>query len=90
MLLSLAAALALTLASLVAVLATERAASRITGPRGWCLALLLIGLAIFLLLRPQAGPEAVAMATVGLMAAIPLIATLVGWRQRREASDGRR
>lgn len=90
MLLSLAAALALTLASLAAVLATERAASRITGRRGWCLALLLSGLAIFLLSRPHAGPEAVAMATAGLMATVPLIATLTSWRQRRSDLHGRR
>lgn len=84
-----AAALALVLASLAAVSATERAASRLTGPLGWGLALLL-ALAAVWLLRQALGPaEAVAVAVAGLMAAIPLLATLVGWHQRRGGSDGR-
>lgn len=90
MLVSIACALAVTLAGLAAVLATERAASRITGRIGWLLFLLLLALAVSMLNRPQAGAEAAAIATLGLMAVTPPIAVLTGWRQRREAAHGRR
>lgn len=79
------ATLALTLASLVAVFASERAASRITGRRGWALtcALLVIGV---LALRPTlAWGEALATATVWLMALLPLGAAALGWHRRRAA-----
>lgn len=84
-----AAALALVLASLAAVSATERAASRLTGPLGWGLALLLAVAAVWLLRHALGMAEAVAVAIAGLMAGIPLLATLAGWRQRRGGSDGR-
>lgn len=86
----LAAALALVLASVAAVFATERAGSRITGPLGWALTLLLATAAVLLLRRPLGAPEAVAVATVIPMAAIPAFATIMGWRQRRGGSDARR
>ena len=90
MTLFLAAALALTLASIAAVFATERASSRITGPLGWALTLLLAVVAVLLLRGPLGGPEAVAVATAIPMAAIPAFATLAGWRQRRGGPDDRR
>lgn len=90
MTLYLSAALALLLASLAAVLATERAQTRITGPLGWALTLLLATAAALLLHGPLGGPEAVAVAIAIPMAAIPAFATLAGWHQRRGGTDGRR
>lgn len=78
------AALALTLASLAAVFATERAASRITGPLGWGLALALILLAVLALHGILLGAESLAAATLLLMAAIPAIATAIGWQRRKQ------
>ncbi len=85
-----AAALALLLASLAAIFATERAASRITGPLGWSLFLLLAAGAGWLLRGPVGTGEALAVATVGLMAVVPVCATLLGWRRRQKGPHGRR
>lgn len=85
-----AAVLALVLASLVAVHATERAASHLTGPLGWGLVFLLTLAAVWLLRHSLGMAEAVAAAVTGLMALLPVAATLAGWRQRQGGSDGRR
>lgn len=90
LILPLMAALAVTLASVVAVCATERAASRISGPWGWSLAGLLSAAAVLLLRPVLATAEAVAVTTAGLMLAIPLLATGAGWWQRRGGADDRR
>ncbi|MBU1354740.1 MAG: hypothetical protein KKB95_22980 [Gammaproteobacteria bacterium] len=85
-----AAVLALALASVVSVFATTRADSRITGPLGWTLTLLLTIAGGLLLGNSLGGPEAVAVATIIPMGAIPAFATLLGWHRRRGGADGRR
>lgn len=83
------ALLALLLASGAALCATERAATRITGARGWFLFLLLT-LGATLLLQKQVGDmEAWAIATVVLMTTLPCMAALLGWQRRQEARHGR-
>lgn len=74
--------LALALASILANLCTERASPRIPGPLGWPLALALAVGAVMLLARSFSLAVAISIALLYLMAGIPLVSALLGYRNR--------
>ncbi|WP_313079213.1 hypothetical protein [Pulveribacter sp.] len=79
---------ALALAGLTAVLSGPRYGHRLAGTRGGALTAALAAAGVLLLRGALGGPEALAAATLVLMAAVPAIATFASWR-RRGAGHGR-
>ncbi|MCD0505325.1 hypothetical protein [Bordetella petrii] len=78
--------LALALASILANLSTERASPRMSGLLGWPLALALAVGAVLLLARSLSLAVAISVALLYLMAGIPLVSALLGYRNRSRRS----
>lgn len=79
------AAATLGLASFCALCSTERSRQApVRGPLGWLLTTVLAAAATWLLAQHWGLAVAIAAALLGLMAGIPMVATLLGWQQRQE------
>lgn len=86
---ALLAMITLAMASVVALLSTQRAKpSYLRGNVGWVLASVLAIAAVFLFMQQWGVAVAVSAALLALMAGIPLASTVIGRRQRQEPRHG--